>query len=97
MAYGVMLLFEGVSEGDYWAVNASMGIDEEGSTGWPEALISHTAALTDTGLAVSEIWESKGDQERFLAERLGPALAAAEVEPPSQVIELDVFNYHHPG
>ncbi len=97
MAYGVLLLFEGVSEDDYWAVNASMGIDEEGSTGWPEALISHTAALTDTGLAVSEIWESKGDQERFLAERLGPALAAAEVEPPSQVIELDVFNYHHPG
>ena len=96
MAYGVVLLFEGVSEEQYWAVNARMGIDEEGSTGWPDALISHTAALTDTGLAVSEIWESKDDQERFLAERLGPALEGAQVEPPAQVIELDVFNYQHP-
>ena len=97
MAYGVVLLFEGVSEGEYWAVNASMGIEEDGSTGWPDALISHTAALTDTGLAVSEIWQSKDDQERFLAERLSAALEAVHVEPPAQVIELDVFNYQHPG
>ena len=97
MAYGVVLLFEGLGEDEYWAVNAGMGIDEEGSTGWPDALISHTAALTDTGLALSEIWGSKGDQERFPAERLGPALEAAKVAPPSQVIELDVFNYQHPG
>ena len=97
MAYGVVLLFEGVSEDQYWAVNAQMGIDEDGSTGWPDALVSHTAALTDTGLAVSEIWPSKAGPAPFLAERLGPALEAIELEAPSQVIELDVFNYQHPG
>lgn len=97
MAYGVVLTFEGVDENQYWAVNENLGIDEEGTIGWPEGLLAHSGALSETGLVIWEMWESKDDQRRYQAERLDGALAAAGVSGPDQVIELDVFNFQHPG
>jgi len=32
-----------------------------------------------------EVWESKGDQEKFMSNRLGPALEAENVPPPRRV------------
>lgn len=39
----------------------------------------------------------KAAQERFMAGRLGAALGAVGVVPPSQVIELEVVNHQTPG
>ena len=43
----------------------------------PKGMVSHYAGSTPGGWLVFDIWESQADWERFMAERLGSALAAA--------------------
>jgi hypothetical protein len=92
MAYGLVLVFEGVTEKDYWAVNDQLGIKKDSTEGYPEGLIAHAGGPTDTGWVVIEMWESKAAQEAFMNSRLGAALAASGVHPPSQVIETNTVN-----
>ena len=94
MSYGIVLLFEGVGSDQYWAVNEHLGIKPDGSGDWPAGMLSHAGGPTATGWAVSEIWNSKADQETFMASRLGAALGAVGVPAPSQIIESDLVNYH---
>jgi hypothetical protein len=90
--------FDGVGRDDYEAVNEKLGIDPEGGGGWPEGLIHHTGAEKPGGLVVFEVWESKDAQERFLNERLRPALEAANVTtPPTRVEWLTVTAHASPG
>jgi hypothetical protein len=92
MAYGLVLVFEGVTEKDYWAVNDQLGIKADSQEGYPEGLIAHAGGPTDTGWVVIEMWESKAAQEAFMSTRLGAALAASGVHAPSQVIETNTVN-----
>jgi hypothetical protein len=93
MPYGIVIVFEGVTEKDYWAVNDALGIPRDDWTqGWPEGLISHSGGATATGWVVTEVWESKAEQERFMADRLGPSLGAVGVPDPVQVIESDLVS-----
>ena len=92
MAHTVVLLFEGVTETDYWAVTTGLGINRDGSGDWPAGLRSHSAGPTPNGWIVIEQWESKGAQETFVADRLRDALAASGVAAPAQVIETDTVN-----
>ena len=92
MAYALVLVFEGVGEKEYWAVNTRLGLKKDGSGDWPAGLISHVGGPTPKGLLVSEIWQSKSAQEAFMASRLGPALMAEKVAPPAQVIETTPAN-----
>jgi hypothetical protein len=94
MPYGIVLVFEGVGTDQYWAVNEQLGINPDGSGDWPAGMLSHAGGPTATGLVVSEIWESKADQEAFMASRLGAALGAVGVPEPVQVIESDLVNHH---
>ena len=94
MSYGIALVFEGVSEEDYWAVNSKLGIGRDGSGEWPEGMKSHVGGPTPNGWVVMEIWESKGAQEAFMASRLGAALGAVGLPAPTQVIETDTVNEH---
>ena len=92
--------FDGVHRGDYDAVNEQLGIDPEngGSSSWPEGLIFHVGAEKPGGLVVFELWESRAAQERFLSERLKPALEAAGVTtPPTRVEWLDVAAHTSPA
>jgi heme-degrading monooxygenase HmoA len=43
----------------------------------PAGLISHAAAVTDTGFMVADVWESAEDLQRFFDDRLGAAIAEA--------------------
>lgn len=43
----------------------------------PRGLILHAAGPTPEGYRIIEIWESEEAGRRFLADRLGPAAAAA--------------------
>jgi len=93
MSYGIVLVFDGVTEQDYWSVSDKLGIDQDDTANWPEGIVFHTAGPTaGGGWMVIELWESKAAQEAFMASRLGAALAAAGVKPPSQVIETDTVN-----
>jgi hypothetical protein len=94
MPYGIVLVFDGVGADKYWAVNEHLGIKPDGSGDWPAGMLSHTGGPTATGWVVAEVWNSKGDQESFMASRLGAALGAVGVPEPVQVIESDLVNYH---
>lgn len=92
MAYAITLVFEGVSEQQYWAVNEKLDIDRNGEGDYPAGMLVHAAGPTPTGWVVSEVWESRAAQETFMATRLGEALAANDVPPPVQVIDTDTVN-----
>jgi hypothetical protein len=94
MAYGIVLRFEGVGEDQYWAVNKELGISRDGSGDWPAGIVSHAGGPTDNGWVVTEIWNSKADQEAFMASRLGAALGSVGLPQPVQVIESELVNHH---
>jgi hypothetical protein len=96
MPYGIVLVFEGVGADQYWAVNERLGIEPDGSGDWPTGIVSHAGGPASTGWVVTEVWNSKADQEAFMASRLGAALAAAGMPAPTQVIESDLANYRTP-
>src|SRR4051812_20021622 len=66
MAYGIVLVFEGVGEDQYWAVNSALGIDRDGNGDYPVGLQHHSGGATATGWIVSEVWDLKASQEAFM-------------------------------
>ena len=97
MAYAVVLVFEGVTEDDYWTVNSNLGIGRDGNGEYPPGLIVHAGAPTTGGWMVTEIWDSKDSQEAFMASRLGAALQQAGMPAPAQVIDGDTVNVQQLG
>jgi hypothetical protein len=95
MSYAIVIVFEGVTEADYWAVNASLGINRDGTGDWPAGIRSHAGGPTADGWVVIEKWESKEAQEAFMGGRLGAALAAAGLPAPTQIIETVTVNDTH--
>jgi hypothetical protein len=96
MSYGIVLAFDGVGADKYWAVNKKLGINPDGTGDWPSGLRSHAGGPTAAGWVVCEVWDSKADQEAFMAGRLGAALEEVGVPAPSQIIESDLVNYQTP-
>jgi hypothetical protein len=96
MAYGIVLTFDGVGEDQYWSVNEKLGINRDGTGDWPAGILSHTGGPTATGWIVTEVWNSKADQEAFMGSRLGAALGAVGLPDPAQLIESDLVNYQTP-
>jgi len=98
MAEAIIWEFDGVHRDDYEAVNEKLGIDPQGGVGLPDGLIFHTGAAKPGGWVVFEVWASRDAQERFLSDRLRPALDAAGLTtPPTRVEWLDVAAYASPG
>jgi hypothetical protein len=97
MAYGLVLVFDGVDEDKYWAVNEKLGIGRDGKGDYPPGLLTHVGGPTPTGWVVIELWDTKSSQEQFMASRLGAALEAAGVPAPSQVIETGAVNAQQLG
>jgi hypothetical protein len=96
MAYGILLEFDdSVGKQQYDAVNEKLGIDmaKNGAGEWPGGLVSHAGGATADGFIVYEVWESKAQQEAFMAGRLGAALGAAGVPQPRKVTEVDVVGH----
>jgi len=84
-----ILILEFSTEGAldlYKKVSSRMGLDPStGSGDWPSGQLSHVTGLDGNDVIVVETWESKGDQEKFMSNRLGPALQAENVPPPRRV------------
>lgn len=97
MAYGIVLVFDGVGEDQYWSVNSELGVNRDGTGDWPEGLTSHTGGATGSGWMVAEVWTSKEAQQAFMGSRLGAALATVGLPEPSMVLESDIVNYQTPG
>lgn len=64
----------------------------------PKGLLSSIAGESGDKLVVVETWESKADQEKFMHDQLGPALAEAHVAPPARVEWFhNVTDFHLSG
>ena len=81
MAVAVVTDFPGGSQDRYDAVIADLDLGQAPAAG----LILHAAGPTEGGWRVIDVWESEQDAERFLRDRLGPALERAGVAGPPQV------------
>ena len=92
LAYAIVLVFEGVSEDDYWAVHEKLGFNRDNEGPVPAGLVTHYGGASANGWVVSELWESKGQQEAWMNGKLGAALQALKIPQPSQVIEVDAVN-----
>jgi uncharacterized glyoxalase superfamily protein PhnB len=84
MAVIVIQEFEGTRE-EYDAVNEK--IDPENNP--PSGLIVHAGADIGGGkLRVVDIWESEGDFQSFLQERLVPAIAEVNPDAPQADVQM---------
>jgi heme-degrading monooxygenase HmoA len=75
MAILMILEWHGVAPEGYDRVNDVMGIGSDADA--PEGLIAHTAAVTDDGMIVADVWESEEALRGFAESRLIPALREA--------------------
>lgn len=74
----------------YPKVNEVLGLDPKtGSGEWPKGLRTHVGGGGAGTVVVVEVWESRADQEAFMASRLGPALAQVGVPAPKRVEWFD--------
>lgn len=70
----------------YTTVNGTLGIDASTGKGdWPSGIQSHVAGVEGSSFIVVEVWDSQAAQEKFMADRLGPALGQAGAPEPTRV------------
>ncbi len=80
MAVGMVYLFKNIGQKEYDAVSKRLNTRSDGTGDWPAGQTSHSAGPSDGGgLVVTEVWESREAQAKFMQDRLGPALAAEGV------------------
>jgi hypothetical protein len=71
MAIGVIIDAPGGTQAQYDAVLAAVGPH------LPADLLFHAAGPREGGFVLVDVWESPEALDRFMAQRLGPALRAA--------------------
>ena len=97
MAIAFFLQLDGVTQEQYDAVMGNLDLkgpsNPDGSDDWPDGVIAHYAGPTPGGWGVVDVWESQAHFDTFLADRLGPAMAAAGVPEPI-VTPFELYNSH---
>jgi hypothetical protein len=96
----LILEFDGVTETEYRAVNAVLGLDiDSGEGDWPDGMVSHAAGLRDDGrFVVIEVWDTPEHQARFMEDRLGEALGKGGItSPPVGVTWIELVGHQHLG
>ncbi len=95
MAVAVQMDFDGGTSDQYDEVCRKMGLTPEGPG--PAGSISHFATMTDSGLRVVDVWETKEQFEKFAQEQIGPFSQEAGMAGPPQMQFFEVHNYFTPG
>ncbi|HEX5587281.1 MAG TPA: hypothetical protein VFZ17_08240, partial [Acidimicrobiia bacterium] len=63
----------------------------------PPGGLAHVAAFDDGGMHVNDIWESREELDRFVGERLMPAVAQAGIESQPDVTVWEAHAVYIPG
>jgi hypothetical protein len=90
MAVGVILNFSGATLDQYDQVIEKMGFSKEGSGG-PGGLF-HWVTVTDDGIRVTDVWQTREDFERFGQEQIGPYTREVGMPQP-EITFYEVHNY----
>ena len=91
MAVGVVLEFEGATLAQYDEIIDKMGLTPGGSGG-PGGMF-HWVTETDSGLRVTDVWESQEHFDTFSEEQIGPISAEVGLPNPPNVTFYEVHNY----
>lgn len=89
MAVGIRAKLAGVTQEQWDSMDQSVGSDP------PPGLIFHASGPIDGGWGVLDFWESRELFDRFISERVAPAMSAAGAAPP-EVHEFPVYEYLKP-
>jgi hypothetical protein len=65
---------------------------EPGGRG-PRGCLFHWGALTDRGLRVTNVWETKEEFEQYAQEKIGPDTQQVGIPGPPRITFYDVHNY----
>ena len=95
MAAAVVMDFEGATLEQYDKVIQKMGF-RRGGPGAPGAY-GHWVTKTDTGIRVTDVWESKAKFEAFGQEQIGPLTASVGIADPPTLTFYEVHSYLTPG
>lgn len=95
MAVAIIMEFDGTTLEQYDEINRLMGLTAGGPG--PAGSISHWATMTDKGLQVTDVWESREQFDAFAQEKLGPLSAKAGFAGPPTMSFHEVHNYYTPG
>jgi hypothetical protein len=91
MAIGVQQDFPGATLAQYDQVIQKMGFRPKG-TGAPGGLF-HWVAKTDSGIRVTDVWESREQFEKFAAEKIGPITAQVGINVAPKTTFFEIYNY----
>jgi hypothetical protein len=89
MAVGIRTKLAGVTAEQFEQVRSA--VNPEGNP--PEGLIFHASGPIDGGWGVIDFWESSEHHQRFVAERVMPAMAAAGATGAPDVREFEVHEH----
>lgn len=95
MAVAVIMEFEGATLEQYDQVIGKMGLTPGGPG--PAGSLGHWVAVTDDGILVTDLWQTKELYDTFAKEQIGPFSAEVGVPAPPKVTYMDVHNYFTPG
>lgn len=95
MAVAVQLDFAGATLEQYDEVCKKMGLTPKGPG--PAGAISHFATLTDSGLRVVDVWQTREQFDKFAQEQIGPFSAEVGLPGPPEMQFFEVHNYFTPG
>ena len=87
----VDLEFDGGTLEQYDEVAKLMHYEPGGAA--PPGCLFHWGALTDRGLRVTDVWETKEQFEQYAEEKIGPYSQQAGIPGPPQITFFDVHNY----
>ena len=93
MPVAVQMDSDGGTLAQYDEICKRMGLTPKGPG--PAGAISHFATMTDSGLRVVDVWQSKEQFEKFAQDQIGP-FSQVGVGPPNMQF-FDVHNYFTPG
>jgi hypothetical protein len=84
MAFALFLRWKGVTREQYNSLRETLRFDISP----PEGVLLHVAAFDDTGLTVTDVWESPEAFQSFAGAKLQPAAAAAGMSGEPEVVLL---------
>jgi hypothetical protein len=95
MAVAIQIDFDGGTLDQYDQVLEKMGLSHQGPG--PAGSISHFATMTDSGLRVVDVWETKEQFLQFAQEQIGPFTAEVGIPGPPRMEFFEVHNYFQPN
>jgi hypothetical protein len=91
MAVAAVLDFEGATLEQYDEVIARMNFSP-GGPGAPGGMF-HWCTATETGIRVTDVWESREQFDAFATDHIGPITASVGVPAPPTITMFNVHNY----